>query len=487
MSASNVGQKVGVNFIWSFAERVGANLISLVVSIILARLILPSEFARIAIILVFINFLAIFVDCGFASALIQKRDVDDTDYSSVFYFNLFASFIIYWVLFFAAPYIANFYHDPLLTTLIRVVSLTVICSALCIIQNAYLSRNLLFKRLFYAKMFGTVCSGIVGVEMAYSGYGIWALVAQCLTSNGVSAVALWLIVKWRPRLLFSLERLRGLISYGWKLVMASVLDVGYRDVRQLIIGKMYTYSDLAFYNRGDTMPNLIITNACSSLSAILFPVMSQVQDDKVRLKSITRRALVVTTYIVSPLMMGLAFTSQTIVELLLTAKWLPCVPFMCIFCVMYMFYPIHMENLNAIKAMGHSGIFLKLEIMKKVVGLIALLVTMWISPLAMAYSLLFVGVCSMIINSWPNKKLIDYSYLEQVTDFLPNMLRAVFMGACTWCVGWILRLPLIAELIIQILFGAGLYILLSIIFKVEAYYYVLDMIHKILAQKREAR
>lgn len=481
MGTFSIG-KIVSNLIWRFAERTGNQLVSFVVSIILARLLTPDIFGTIALILVFITILNVFVDSGFGVALIQKKDTDDLDYSTVFYFNIVACSFLYVVMFFAAPAIASFYHDDLLTPAIRVLSITIVISGIRNVQQSYVSRNMQFKRFFFATLGGTIVSALAGISMAYMGYGVWALITQQLVNISIGTLILWLTVKWRPKRMFSLKRLKGLFNYGWKLLVSALIDTMYREVRQLIIGRMYTPTDLGLYNRGQHIPNLIITNINSSIDSILLPVMSKEQDDVGRIRSMTRRSIKVSTYIIAPMMMGLAFVSTPMIRLLLTEKWLPCVPFLAIFCITYMFYPIHTANLNAIKAMGRSDLFLKLEIIKKAVGLAALFSTMWISVMAMAYSMLFVSVASQIINSWPNKKLLNYGYLEQLKDIMPSVVIAVVMGLCVYPIQFI-GLPDIATLCIQLPVGVGIYVLLSKLFKIEPFEYLLTIIRNRLNER----
>ena len=388
------------NFIWRFLERSGAQIVQLVVSIVLARLLAPTDYGTIALMNVFISVLGIFVHCGLTSALIQKKDADDTDFSTVFYAQMLFCIVIYIILFISAPYIAQFYNDPQMTWMIRVLGLTLIIAGVKSIQTAYVSRNMQFKRFFFATLGGTIGAAFVGIGLAVAGFGAWALIGQSLFNNTVDTIILWVTVKWKPKRLFSFQRLKGLFSYSWKLLCSSLLDTVYNNLRSLIIGKVYSSKDLAFYNRGQSWPNLIIENVNSSIDSVLFPSMSASQSDRERVKMMTRRAIKTSTYVIAPLMMGLAFCGTPLVRLVLTEKWLFCVPFQVIFCITYMFYPIHTANLNAIKAMGRSDLFLKLEIIKKIVGLTALAITVPISVMAMGYSLLVTSVLSQIINSW---------------------------------------------------------------------------------------
>lgn len=473
------------NFFWRFSERCGAQLVTFIVSIVLARILAPEDYGQVALITVFTTIMQVFVDSGLGTALIQKKDADDLDFSSVFYFNFAVCLVLYAIMFIVAPLIAWFYKDSTLTPIVRVISLTIVISGVKGIQQSYVSRNMLFKRFFYATLGGTVFSAFLGIGLAYAGFGVWAIVAQQLSNTAIDTLILWLTVKWRPQKMFSWERLKGLLSFGWKMLASALLDTVYGNIRSLIIGKMYSSADLAYYNQGDKFPNVIANNINTSIDSVLLPTMASEQDNASRVKAMTRRAIKTSTYIMAPLMMGLAFCAEPIVRLVLTDKWLPCVPFLRIFCITYMFYPIHTANLNAIKAMGRSDLFLKLEIAKKIVGMTLLLSTMWFGVMAMAYSLLISSVTSQIINSWPNRKLLNYRYWDQLKDILPGVALAIFMGCCVNLVG-LLHLSNTVTLLIQIPMGAAIYIGASAAIHLESYDYLMGMIRpvlKIIARK----
>lgn len=468
-------QKVFSNLIWRFAERSGAQLVSFIVSIVLARILMPEDYGTIALVAVFITIMQVFVDSGLGNALIQKKDADDIDFSTVFYTNIIFCIVLYIIIFFCAPLVAKFYNNESLIAITRVLGITILISGIKNVQQAYVSRNLIFKKFFFATLFGTLGAACVGIIMAINGFGVWALVTQQLFNLTVDTVVLWFTVKWRPKKLFSFKRLRELFSYGWKLLASSIIDTVYNNVRQLLIGKLYSSSDLAFYNKGKQIPELIVYNINSSIDSVLLPTMSKEQDNKEKVKNMTRRAIKTSVFIMAPLMMGLAFTSNNVIEILLTDKWAFSVPYLCIFCITFMFYPIHTANLNAIKAMGRSDLFLKLEIIKKIVGIVLLLITMRISVMAMALSLLVSGLLSQIINSWPNKKLLGYSYIAQLKDILPSIILAIIMGAVVYLVNF-LNLSTILTLVLQVLIGAIIYILGAALLKIDSFKYILSMI-----------
>ena len=470
------------NFIWRFAERCGAQLVTAVVSVLLARLLAPDDYGMIALVSVFTNIMYVFVDCGLSTALIQKKDADDLDFSSVLYFNFAVCVLIYLIMFIAAPYIAAFYKRPGLTPIVRVISLTLVLSGVKSVQQVYVSRNMLFRLFFFSTIGGTLFSAALGLWMAYAGFGVWALVAQQLSNTAIDTLILFLTVKWRPKKMFSWQRLKGLLSYGWRLLASSLLDTVYNNLRSLVIGRVYTSADLAYYNQGQYVPNTIAVNVDSSIDSVLFPAMSAVQDEPALIKDMTRNAIKMSVYIIAPLMMALAFCAEPIVRLFLTDKWLPCVPYLRIFCITYMFYPIHTANLNAIKALGRSDIYLRLEIIKKVVGLTILLATYRISVMAMGYSLFLSNIISQLINSWPNKKLLNYRYLEQLKDILPGILLAVFMGGCMGLVS-LLGLSDIVTLAIQIPLGLTIYLVCSALLKVDTFEYLWHVIKPKIQKK----
>ena len=463
--------------VWRFLERTGAQAVALIVSVVLARILSPEDYGTIALITVFINILNVFVDSGLGTALIQKKDADNIDFSSVFYTNIVFCTVLYAMMFVAAPLLADFYRNERLTSIIRVLSVTILISGVKNVQHAYVSKTLQFRKFFFATLAGTIAAAVVGIWMAYHGFGVWALVAQQVTNIAVDTVLLWLTVKWRPTLVFSLKRLRRLFVYGWRLLVSALLDTCYANLRNLIIGKKYSSKDLAFYTKGELFPKTVVGNINSAIDSVLLPAMSAEQDDRERVKQMTRRAIKTSTFCIAPLMMGLAACAQNVVHILLTDKWLFCVPYMRIFCITYMFYPIHTANLNAIKAMGRSDLFLRLEIMKKIVGLAVFLTTMWFGVMVMAYSLLLTSVLCQIINSWPNKRLLNYGYLEQLKDILPGIVLAVAMGAVVSLAN-LLPVGEWARLAVQVPAGIVFYVLGSALLRLESFGYIRGLAHE---------
>lgn len=483
MTSNSLKSKTISGLLWKFAERTGAQAITFILSIILARLLSPSDYGAIAILLVFITIADVFVNAGFGSALIQKKDADNLDFSSVFYFSFLFSLFVYAVIYLAAPFVAGFYNMPILQPTLQVLALRIPVAAINSVQQAYVSRNMQFKKFFYSTLIGTAASAVVGIAMAYNGYGIWSLVGQYLSNAVVNTIVLFSVINWRPQLMFSLQRLKSLFSYGWKLLLSGLLDTGSQSLNSLLIGKFYTPADLAFFDTGKKFPMVIVSNINSSISSVLFPALASEQDEPERVKAHTRKAIQISSYIMWPMMLGMAACADNIVSLVLTDKWLPAVPYLQIACITYGLWPIHTANLQAINAMGRSDIFLKLEIVKKVIGVTALLISIQYGVLAIALTGIITGVISTFINAYPNGYLLKYSYWEQINDILPSFLCSVVMLIIVVLAGD-LFLNKLLNLIFQVILGIVIYICCSCILKLSEYYYIRDIVIKCLRKER---
>ena len=462
---------------WRLAERIGAKSVSFIVSIILARILTPSDFGTISLIMVFMNIMQVFVDSGIGSALVQKKDVDELDYSTVFLFNMFMCSVLYILIFLLAPSIAQFFGNWSLAVYIRVLGLGLLISGITNIQQSYVTRELKFRVFFLSTLVGSVCGAVVGVLMAVLGFGVWALIGQTLINQLINCIVLLNVIKMKLNIKFSFYRLKFLFSFGWKLLVSTLLDTIYNNIRQLIIGKMYSPSDLAYFNRGDAMPQLIISSIVTSIDSVLFSTMSKYQDDVVRVKQMTKRAMGLTTYIIWPLMIGLLVVANPLVRILLTDKWLPAVPFLQIFAIAYAFWPLHTANLNAIKAVGRSDIFLRIEVIKKIFGISILLLSLPFGIMGMAWSLLVMSIAAVYINSVPTKRLIDYGFMEQIRDILPSFVRSIIMGVCIYPL-YLLSFPIGVVLMLQIIIGALIYVALSFFEKDKNFVYILSYVKK---------
>ena len=466
------------NLSWKFAERIASQLVSFVVSIVLARILEPSDYGSIAMVMIFVTLSNVFVEGGFSSALIQKKDADKLDFSTVFYFSIVFSIFLYVILFFVAPYISRFYGDgyEILTPVLRVIGLQIIVYGANSVQQAYVSKKMMFKKFFWATLIGTIVSACIGLAMAYLGFGIWSLVGQQMAMVITNTIVLYLVTRKLPGLMFSFQRLKGLFSYGAKILGASLLVSFFLDLRSLIIGKLYSAKDLAFFDRGRQFPNLIVTNINSSVGSVLFPQMSQEQDDKIRVKQLCRNSIRFSSFVMMPLMMGMAVCAEPLIRVLLTDKWIESVPFLRLFCIIYMFYPIHTANMQAIKAIGKSGTFLMLEIIKKLLELISLLLVMKISVMAIAINMAVLTTLFTFINAYPNIKFLDYSFKEQMNDMLPSLLLSTIMAILVYGIGLILPISDLGVLIVQVLFGIAFYSTLSYLTNNPEFKYLYELI-----------
>lgn len=469
---------------WKLLECGGTQGVQFIVQIILARILSPQEFGTIAIVMVFIQLANVFVESGFNTALIQKKEVDDIDFSSVLYLSLGVSIIVYGIIFSAAPFIASFYNQPVLIKVIRILAINLFIGVFNSIQNAFIARNMLFKKLFISSIGAATISGIIGVIAAYSGLGVWALVLQQLTSQLITAIILWFIVKWRPRLTFSITRIKALFSYGSKLLASGLLDTLYRNLRTLIIGKMYTPYILGYYNRGQQFPQLIVANINGSIQSVMLPALSAHQDDRKRVKEMMRRAIVSSSFLIFPMMVGMAVVAEPLVKIVLTDKWLPAVPFLQIACFTFALWPIHTANLQAINALGRSDIFLRLEIIKKIIGTIILCVSVPFGIYAIAFGGILSGMISSFINAYPNKELLNYSYREQWGDIMPSLLISLIMGVIVYLFNF-LSFTAWQILILQTVSGSIIYTALAKLFKLESYIYLVETIRQLIYIKKD--
>ncbi len=467
--------KVISSLFWKLMERGGTQGIQFIVQIILARLLLPEDFGAIAIVMVFISLAQVFVHSGLNTALIQSKDADDVDFSSVFYLSLFVAALLYILIYFTAFFTADFYRDPILIPVLRVLALTLFFGAFNSIQNAYISRNMMFKKLFYSSVGAILISGTTGIIAAYMGFGVWALVIQQLINQISITIIMWFTVKWRPKLIFSIKRVTKLFSFGWKLLASSLLNALYVDIRTLIIGRFYTPSVLGYYNRGQQFPKVIVSNISGSIQSVMLPTLSANQDNTKRVKEMMRRAIKTSSFMIFPMMIGMAVVAEPLVKIVLTDKWLPAVPFLQIFCASYALMPIHTANLQAINALGRSDIFLRLEIIKKIIGLIILVISLQFGVYAIALGQVISGIISTFINAYPNKELLFYSYKEQWIDIMPSLLLSIVMGSIVYLFNF-LYLQAWKILFLQVALGAIFYIGLSKVLKVENLNYLIATI-----------
>lgn len=471
---------------WKLLERFGVQGVQFVLQIILARLLDPIHYGALSIMIIFTTLANVFIQSGFNTALVQNKDVTEEDYSSVFWVTFFISIFLYIALFFAIPLIANYYNMPLVIPQFRVLALMIIPGSLNSIQLAKVYREMKFKKVFVSNIGAVLVAGLLGILLALNGFGIWSLVWQNIIKVVMATVIMIFTIKWIPKFTINFKRVKELFAYGWKILVSGLIDNLYQEVRSLIIGKKYSSDTLGYYDRGKQFPQFLITSINGAVQSVMLPAMSALQTKKEQVKELTRRSIKTCSYLIFPMMVGLAMVASPLVKILLTEKWLPCVIFLQIYCFTFAFYPIHTCNLQAINAMGRSDIFLTLEIIKKAIGVATLLVAVFCfhTPIAIAATGIITAITSSIINAWPNKKLLGYSYFEQLKDIFPSVFLSLVMGASVFLVG-LIKTNVYLLLVLQVAVGVVVYVGLSYLTKNENFIFIVDYAKSILKRKGE--
>lgn len=474
---NEITQKVSRGLFWTYAERMSSQLVTLLVTIVLARLIAPEEYGIIAIVTIFITIADAFVTSGFGNALIQKKDADDIDFSSMLFFSIIFSTLIYGILFFVAPIISNFFEIKLLTLVIRIMGIRLPIAAINSIQHAYLSKQMKFRKFFVSTVGGTLVSAIIGIIMAVCGLGIWALVAQYLSNAIIGTIVLFFTSGWKPMLVYSQKRINKLFSFGWKIMLVGVMTSVYSNIKNLIIGKKYSSEDLAYSTKGEQFPSTISGSINSSISKVLYPVLANSQDDKASLKRIMRRSITVGNFVLFPILCGLAAVAGPFVEALLTEKWNECVPYLQIMCLVYALQPIQTSSLQVIKAVGKGNLFVVIDIIKKVLGIALLLITVFLfdSVIAIIIGVFITEIVSTLLNFPINKKLINYKYHEQLLDLIRPIAYILIMWIAIYCFSFI-QMNIFLKLLSEVLVGAGVYLASAILSRDPTLKYLLDII-----------
>lgn len=467
--------KVLKGLAWSTMEKVGAQGIGFIVSVILARLLTPHEYGIVALTSVFMAISGVFVDGGFGAALVQKKDTDDLDFSTVMYSSIGIGLIIYIFLFIIAPYAADFFHATEFTIVLRVAALPFLWMGYRSALNSYFYRNLQYKAIFYRSIISMVCSAIVGITMAYKGYGVYALLAQGIVSEITALVALQISCPWHPSFNYSIKRARSLMAYGGNVAGASFIGTVFNELKGLLIGRLYQPADLALFNKGGSLPKLIFGNINSILNEVLFPAMSRCGDDRAQVKMLVRRFMRTGLYVMFFLMTILLATCEPLVRLLFTDKWVPCVPYMRLVCLQLMIEIIGFINMQSMKAVGEAKIILKLEVYKKPIFLILTVIGAFISVYALAVTLPLYALYATYVNMSPNKKILNYNIKEQLYDIAIPFLLSSGMFVIIFPLSF-LSLPDVVVILLQSLVGLIAYVMMSHIFKVECLFYLKNLI-----------
>ena len=488
--------RVAAGFFWKLLENGGDQLITFAISIVLARLLGPEKYGTMALMLIFVAIANVIIQTGFQTALIQKQRVDDTDYSSVFWLGLLIAALLYAAIFFAAPFCASFFGDPEIAPMLRVLSLILFFGAVVSVEIAYISRNMDFKKQCAATVAADALSGAAGILAAFSGAGTWALVLQQVFKNLFLMCILLLLVRWRPRLLFSVRRLRTLFGYGWKVLLSGLLDTVYNNLYTPVISKLYDPVFTGYYSRGNQFPQVIANAMAQTMQAVMLPAFSKTQDERDRLQSMLRRTVKMSCFLMFPMMFGLAAVSGSLVRALLGNAWSGAVPYLMLCATGYSVWTMHIANLQAINAQGRSDIYLKLEIVKKLLGVAVLILSVRYGIFVMILLKSVMDFVCTFINAYPNKKLLGYGPLEQWRDVLPEFLAALLMGCVVSIIptalgglslyapeavsAFFLSVPdtirSFGVLFAQILAGVLIYGMTAVLFHLESLRYLRDML-----------
>ena len=473
MKGQSVGSKIVSSLVWKLMERGGVQIIQFVVSIVIARLLEPAAYGTVALITIFVSLATVFVQSGLGSALVQKKDVDSLDFTSVFYFSFIVATIAYLLLFLLASPISYFYNLPDLKIILRVMALTLFPGAVNSIQIAVLSKSMKFKLQFYASFVSVLFSGLLGIILASSNFGAWALVGQQLSYQVLICIVLWCFVKWRPTLNFSFSKTKSLLQYGSKILFSNLIDTIYHNLESLIIGKKYSEMDLAFFSKGKQFPLILIDNINGSVQSVMFVAYSDAQDDIMRVKSLLRKTISLSTYIVFPATLGLAAISDSLIPIVLGNQWVECVPFVHVYCLLSMLIPLQTINLQAINALGRTDVYFIVIMFKRFIGVALILCVMLLfdSPISIAYAALANELISVLINIFPNRNIIGYSPSELLADILPNLILSAIMALAVIVFGNLFSI-LLLRLMCQCVLGVAVYILLFVVTNISVFCYI---------------
>lgn len=475
MGKKELGNSIVGGLFWRFGERIFAQGVTFVVSLIISRILGPSAYGMVSILLIFINLSEVFLTAGFGNSLIQKKDSDAIDFSSVFYFNVIFSIILYIIIFIAAPYIEDFYGKDYygLTAALRVLAIRIPITAINNVQQSYVSKNMIFKKFFFATIGGSLGSAIVGITLAYAGLGVWALVYQYLFNAIVNTIVLWFTVRWRPVLQFSFNRLKSLIKYGWKLLVANLVFSLSNNIRSMLIGKVYSSSDLAYYNKGKQIPDLATDTLNTTILSVMFPALCKIQDDPIQMKALIRRAVKTLAYFIVPVLFGMAALSEKLVMIVLAEEWMGTVPFIQIFCISGIFQPITKPCQQVIKALGRSDLFLILEFVKAIVTIVILIITLNFGVIYIALGYIVSSLIGMMIDISVGGKMINYTFGEQIIDILKPIVVSIVMCAIVYLLNFI-PISNIILVLLQAIVGIVFYWFVSFVSKDETYLYVIN-------------
>jgi teichuronic acid exporter len=472
----SIKQKTVTGLLWSFLDSFASQGVQFIVGIVLARILSPREFGLIGMLTIFIAISQSFIDSGFTSALIRKNNCTKDDYSTIFYFNILVSVFFFILLFVLSESISLFFKEPQLKALIQVLGIGLLFNSSAIIQKTILVKELNFKLQMRISLIASLGSGILAVVMAYKGFGVWSLVALTLSRFGFSSLLLWVWSSWRPIRVFSMKSFRELFSFGSKLLISGLIDTAYRNIYNLLVGKYFSAEELGFYSQADQFQTLPSQNLVGVISKVSYPVLSSIQKDPVQLKSAYQKLIRSTMIITFVLMMGLAAVAKPLIITLIGVKWLPSVVYLQMLCFVGMFYPLHALNLNMLQVQGRSDLFLRLEIIKKLIAVPTIVIGVFFGIKILIVGMMVNTLIAYYLNSYWSGKFIGYSTFQQIKDILPSFFLAVFVAAVVFIAGCFLNIGDTVKLILQVLLGIALTVGISELIHLEDYQYLKEIV-----------
>ena len=476
-------QKTISGLTWSFIDSFVGQGITFIVGIILARILSPREFGLVGMLTIFIAISQSFINSGFSQALIRKQDCTQTDCSTVFYFNIVVGIFFYILLFVFANTISIFFHEPILKDLIRVLGLVLIINSFTIIQSTLLTKRIDFKLQAKISIISSFVSGVISIHMAYTGWGVWSLVALTLLRYTMSSLLLWYWNKWKPAWQFSQKSFKELFSFGSKLLVSGLINTLYINIYYVIIGKYFTSVQLGYYTRAEQFQSLPSANLQGIVGRVSYPILSSIQDDMPRLKETYKKIIRSTMLVTFVLMLGMVAIAKPMILTLIGAKWEPCVIYLQMLCFVGMLYPLHAINLNMLNVQGRSDLFLRLEIIKTILAVPVIIVAVFFGIKAMIIGMIFLSIIAYYLNSYWSGRLINYSWRDQIKDILPSFMIAAVMSAIVFIEGMFFRLPPLPMLLIQVITGAILTFSICEIIRFKDYLYIKEIVNEKLFRR----
>ena len=468
---------------WSAADALLGQGVTFIVGLVLARLLSPDEYGLIGICLIFTTVLNGIVDSGFSNALIRKKDVTDEDYNTMFTTNMAISIVLYVLLFISAPFVSDFFHRIELIALVRVTGLVLFFNALSITQVTILTKNIDFKTKTKASLVSAIISGVIGIAMAFMGYGVWSLVAQQLSKQLLYTLCLWVLSKWWPKFTFYKDSFKYMWGFGWKLLASGILNNVWNQLYQVVIGRCYTSSTLGHYTRANEYASIFSSNLTLIVQRVSYPVLAEIQDDKERMVQGYRKVIKVTMFVTAVCMISLGAVSEPLIYTLIGTKWHEAATYLPLICISMSLYPLHAINLNILQVLGRSDIFLYLEILKKIVGIVPIVIGIFCGIYYMLLASILTGVISLYLNTWYTGKTLNYSFWKQLRDITPSYFTALVIALAVYFLKY-LSLPYYIVLMLQIIVGIVACITISEIFKFDEYKELKTIVIKLVNRKK---